>query len=303
MNSINCAVFNAELAKGLGKKASDSDLEFFHRTHNGRIISFIYPKGFPEKINSLLQALHLADCILLNVDEIGPELGEIILAIDALGKDKGFILMSDYTDELLFKKVIKGTVVESFKHVERDEVLNALASEVISPINGNTLIDTDAMFNVRGVGTVALGFVKEGILKKHQSLKALPLNKDVLVKSIQKQDKDFDEACCSDRVGIALKGLTAEEFSRGLILTDNPQFFTGDEFQLTFERNPYWKGTLKQNRQLHIQCRLQITGCIIKSLDPLVVKTARKIAARKNEPIVLIDNESRPRIAGSGRIG
>ena len=73
----------------------------------------------------------------------------------------------------------------------------------------------DHSFSVKGVGEVILGFVKKGVVRKYDKLTLLPANKEVIVRSIQMQDEDYDEAEAGSRVGLAIKGVTVEEIKRG----------------------------------------------------------------------------------------
>lgn len=66
-------------------------------------------------------------------------------------------------------------------------------------------VPVDHAFSVKGVGTVVLGLVTKGTVKKHDALKVLPGTKTVQVRSIQKHDDDFDLASEGDRVGSGLK--------------------------------------------------------------------------------------------------
>ncbi len=302
MKTINCAVFSEEIARQTGKRESESDLEFYHRKHEGNMLTLIYPRAFPQKINPLMQALHLADFVLLDVEKINTWLGEKIVAIDALGKEKGFLVLREETDREMLSQIIKETAVQKFEEIKRDEILERLAEQQAVKREGKTIIDLDAMFSVRGVGIVALGFIKQGVVKKFSKLKLFPSGKEVLVKSIQVHDKERNSAECGERVGLALKGIEPKEFSRGMVLTDSEEFTEAKQLAVEFKKNKYYKGELIHNEQFHLQCRAQVTGCTVKSLEPLLVEASRRIAARPGERITLLDINSKPRIIGSGRI-
>jgi len=303
VKTVNCAVFSEEIARETGKRESESDLEFYHRKHSEAMITMIYPRGFPQKINPLMQALHLSDFVLLDVEKINAELGEKIVAIDALGKQKGFLVVGEETDKETLSQVIKGTAVQKFEEIKREEILERLAGEQAVKKTGKTIIDLDALFSVRGVGIVALGFIKQGTVKKFSKLKVYPGKKEVLVKSIQVHDRERDSAECGERVGLALKGIEPKEFSRGMVLVEGEEFTETKQFTIEFKKNKYYKGKLIHNKQFHLQCREQVTGCTIKSPEPLLVETSRKIAVRKGERVTLLDINSKPRVVGSGRIG
>jgi selenocysteine-specific translation elongation factor len=302
MDSINCAVFSEQLAKELGKSSGQADLEFFHRTHNGKVLTFVFPRGYPEKINPLLQAMHLADYVIVSAEKIDSYLGETIVAADCMGKEKGFIVMGENLDEGLFEKIIAGTKVQGFEKIQKEAILDRISSMEPAKKEGSTIIDLDAMFNVKGVGVVALGFVAQGKVSKFQKLWALPKNTEVLVKSIQVQDKDVEEAGCGERVGLSVKGIEAEDFSRGMVLSDDNAFGEKKEFNVLFKKNKFCKKEPAERMQLHVQCRMQIAGCTVKSLNPLRIETGKPIAIRKGELIALCDVEAKPRVIGQGKI-
>ncbi len=299
MKTINCAVLNAEIAKGIGKKENDSDLEFYHRQHEKTDLLLAVPKSYPEKINSLLQALHLADCVVLDIEKVDAELGEKIVAIDASGKETGFIISALEKEQL--EPLMQGTALEKFEWIQKEELMEKLAAVKPEEKLGSTVVDLDAMFNVRGVGVVALGFVAQGSVKKFQKLKLLPGGVDVLVKSLQVHDKDREEANAGERVGLSIKGVDPENFSRGMVLSES-EFEEKKELALDFEKNKYYKEALTEKKQLHLQCRLQVIGCVVKSVQPLTLELSKPIAARKGEGIVLFDLNAKPRIAGKGTV-
>jgi selenocysteine-specific translation elongation factor len=80
-------------------------------------------------------------------------------------------------------------------------------------------VPIDHFFNVKGVGTVILGYVTHGRIEKHDELKVLPTDRKALVRSIQKHDDDYDDAVRGDRVGLALKNVDVEQLDRGYVLT------------------------------------------------------------------------------------
>jgi len=299
VKQVNCAVFSEEIARELGKKENDSDLEFFHRAHENKHVTFIYPKGYPEKINPLLQALHLSDLVVLDVDCINAALGEKIVAIDSMQKKHGFLVVGEVDAELL-EKIIANTTLAKFEKVKREELLEKTANFEPGEKNSKTIIDLDSMFSVRGVGVVGLGFIAQGTLKKFEKLKLFPGEKEVLVKSIQVHDKDRQEAFSGERVGCSLKGCEPGEFSRGMVLA--PEFGFGKEIELEFEKNVHFKGEITPNKQLHLQCRLQVVGCTVKSVSPLKLELGKEIAFGENEPVLLIDINAKPRVIGKGKI-
>lgn len=55
-------------------------------------------------------------------------------------------------------------------------------------------------------------------MKTYDQLKILPSGKNILVKSIQMHDDPVNESKSPARVGLAIKGVNADEISRGDVL-------------------------------------------------------------------------------------
>ena len=302
MAQVICTIFDRELAKELGKKENESDLEFYHRKLGDTLLTFVCPVGFPEKPGSLLQALHLSNCILLQVREIDSALGETIIAIEALNLKKGFVIFEEGADEDLFWKIAEKSSVKDFEKIEKGEILEKISSVEVVPSSGKTIVDLDAMFKVKGVGTVALGFVKQGRVEQFQKLRVVPKEAEVLVKTIQKQDKHFKEAEFNERVGLSIKGFEADDFYRGLVLTDDEEVSEANEVEIEFKKNEFCKKEIGAGASLHIQCRMQIVGCRVKSVKPFVIEAGKNMAIKQGSKISLVDLNASPRIIGKGKV-
>jgi len=83
----------------------------------------------------------------------------------------------------------------------------------------DVVLQVDHSFAVKGVGTVALGVVKSGILRRHDELTVFPYGMKAVVKSIQVCDVDVEEAGVGVRVGVAVKNLRPDEIDRGSVLS------------------------------------------------------------------------------------
>lgn len=110
----------------------------------------------------------------------------------------------------------------------------------------------DHAFNVKGTGTVVLGTVVQGAVRRHDALRALPGEKAAQVRSIQKHDDDFESAFEGDRVGLALKGVQPEDLDRGALLTNNASVKTRKELEAEAEIHGYWNEPLGAGMVVHI---------------------------------------------------
>ena len=165
--------------------------------------------------------------------------------------------------------------------------------------NGSVAIDH--FFNVRGVGTVILGTVVSGSIRKHDDAILLPLNKKIHIRSIQKHDDDFDVANEGDRVGIALKNVEVDEIKRGYVLTTE-DLMMSKKIKIELDINKYWKNELKEGMILHLGHWMQFMPAKVESIDEKITLSLEKpIIYKKNSKFFLAHLDSKiPRIAGKG---
>src|SRR5690606_26686658 len=103
-------------------------------------------------------------------------------------------------------------------------------------------VSIDHAFDVKGVGTVVLGSVKQGEIKTYDELVLSPVNKTVLIKSIQMHDDPVNISKKPSRVGLAIKGISAKEISRGdMITSPGLAKIANNEFQIKFIKNQFFK--------------------------------------------------------------
>ena len=85
------------------------------------------------------------------------------------------------------------------------------------------LMYIDKVYKVKGAGTVVSGRVKEGIVKKGQELLLGPINdryETVSCQSIKQHHLNQSKGEVGDILGIAIKGVDAEEIKRGMVVKD-----------------------------------------------------------------------------------
>ena len=259
MANLNVAVLGApDYSKDLGKKGTASDLTFYNLKKADTTVTFIEPTRFPERLAPLYYAVSMAQKALLIVDQINPAFGEIVIMLDCIGLREGIVILKNYISREQIAPLIKGTVVDGYDFIEEDknllrERLLEDAAKVISPQDAATgTLPVDHFFNVRGIGTVVLGSLAEGSLKKHDVLMVLPGEKTAQVRSIQKHDQDFDTAGVGERTGIALKGIEVEDLDRGTILTNDKTIKQVSALQAKAKLVKYWPAPLKEGMVLHI---------------------------------------------------
>ncbi|MDD1700133.1 MAG: elongation factor Tu [Methanoregula sp.] len=244
-----------DYAKDLGKKGTTSDITFYNLKKGDATVTFIEPTRYPEKLSSLFYTVSVADRVVLVVNEINATFGECVLMLQCAGKSNGFLILRNYISLDQIAPLIKGTVLEHYEVIEedmvglREKLLDISVKQTAHRKKHNTVgkgaVPVDAHFNVKGVGVVVLGFVAQGLIKKHDILKILPTEKTAQLRSIQKHDDDAEYAISGDRVGLALKNIEIEDLDRGFVLTNDPEIKYSNTITGKAQLVKYWPTPLK----------------------------------------------------------
>jgi selenocysteine-specific translation elongation factor len=324
LNSLNFVILgDTSIANNLGKKGTSTDITIYDRKTNDQIFSYCFPNTYPDKLQPLLQSIAVSDYAILNISHLDSFLGEQILALDIFNIKKGFILYSYDIDIEKVKNIIKKTSLSSFQILDDVEQLKTRLSELRpSEDKGNeqqtttttgaatdadsVYIPIDHVFDVKGVGTVVLGCIKQGEIKTYDELEINPLNKPVVIKSIQMHDDPVNHSKKSSRVGLAIKGVSAKDVSRGDIITSPGISKTiSDSFQIEFKKNPYFKEGIVETQNYMISVGLQIRTVKIKESggSKIIIALEKPIAYIKNELCIVFSPDSKTmRIMGSGHM-
>jgi selenocysteine-specific translation elongation factor len=278
MANLNVAVIGSpDYARSLGKKSTTSDVTFYDLKQGETTVSFVEPTKYPEKLASLFFATTLADLAVVVVEQIGPAFGESLIMLDCLGIREGFIILRNYITAEQLAPLTEGTVLDGYaiiqdNPVELREKLLQRANQVRAGVgqastNRSGSVAVDHFFDVRGVGTVVLGCVAEGTIGKHNSVEVLPIGLDAEIRSIQKHDDDFDTATKADRVGLALKGVSVDDLSRGTVLTNNREIVKSQEIAGRAHLVKYWLNPLKEGMVLHVGHWMQFEPTRVESVS------------------------------------
>src|SRR6185312_3081366 len=113
MKSINFTLLADEsIAKDFGKRGTATDITIYDRKGSGVLRTWTIPTSFPDKIQSLFQAINRVEYVILHIPTLDKFTGEQILAIDVLGKKQGILSNSFDVDKTTLPSMITGTVVE-----------------------------------------------------------------------------------------------------------------------------------------------------------------------------------------------
>jgi selenocysteine-specific translation elongation factor len=274
MANLNVAVIGPnDFAKDLGKKGTASDITLYDLKQGTDTVTFIEPTKYPDRLAPLFYSVSMADRALVVVDAINSQLGECMVMLQCAGVKKGCIILRNYLTPEQLAPLTKGTVLESYQYIGEDkvalrEMLLEEARKLPPPSEeGDGAVPIDHFFNVKGVGTVILGYVAYGKIHRHDELKVLPTDRKAQVRSIQKHDDDFEEAFVGDRVGLALKNIDVEQLDRGHVLTKDPKVKADTSVTINAELVNFWKSPLKEGMVLHLGHWMQFLNARVEAVE------------------------------------
>ena len=304
MESINFVVLGEQaIANDFGKKGTSTDLTLYDRKESNIIRTWITASGFPDKIQPLLQAINIAEYVIFHVASLDKFTGEQIIALDSLGKKEGILSHSYDVDESRLNTMIKGTVLENYKMIDSSNLKDEMLKFPVIQNDGQTHIVIDHCFDVKGVGTVALGKVISGKISQYDKLIHLQSGAEVMVKSIQMHDDDVKEAVSPARVGLSLKNIKPDEITRGDILSNDNSVNILNEISLDFKKNQFYKNIISKNEMCLVNIGMQIKSGKFMSISPVKLKLDKPMVVLPNDTCVLLKPESQSiRIIGNGKI-
>lgn len=305
MKHVTIGIFHDDtLGRELGKKGTASDLIMFNKKTDECIYTFLAP--FENRLLPKTQILSSIDTAIVNCEQITSEVGETLLLLDSMGVTEGILLFPTYADTTQLQNMIKNTSLDHFTIVERNipKIIGHLVK--MNPqrdISSPAIVVTDHSFSVKGIGEVILGFVKQGTITVHDTMTLLPAKKEVMIRSIQMQDRDFDSATAGCRVGLAVKGATVEELKRGAIFSASHAAKTDTRFTLRFTKNRFYQDVKKGI--FHGTIGMQSIPITITEIydHTISIETEKPVGYTKNDTFIFLDlNAKKLHHIGNGKV-
>lgn len=309
MTSVTVGVFGAkpeerqELCKLIAKKDSEADLSYYSTVAGGKVVSVVEPSFFPDKPQVACFAAALSDYCIFIAREPSKAFAETLVLLDLMKKDKGCLVTHGGLEEF-----IKGTVVEGYDVVS---TLEEAKTKVFELQGDESLKDkpffavVDGSFEVKGVGSVALGVIKQGTLKQYDELTAEPGGFAVGVRSIQVHDADVKQAAAGDRFGIGFKGATIDQVKRGTVLLHGKEETREASFNVHLSK---FAEPIEPNTVLHAVVGLEFVNCHVSAeVKPGESRQAEIVFEKPVYvgalPVMLLNlNAKKSRIIGVGRV-
>ncbi len=296
MNSINVFTYNStDYVKEVAKVGTNSDILLYHRKDGDDILTFTEPIKYPEKISSLTDSIFPSDVSIINANNIDRNFGEVIVSLDLMGKNNGIIIVNDEKREMV-KKIISNTNLKDYSLFSGKpmELIDEIKKIKIKRSTDKNYTVIDHFFKVKGVGTVALGFVLSGKIEKRQKMIVSDIDREIEVKSIQMNDIGVDTAAAGSRVGLALKNIDPSDMDRGMILSDKP-FEYQNEIRGKINVHSTVKVELSDNYEIFLSDMMRYQRGKLEN-DRIMFEN--KIPVIKKN-IVLANNNIVPRVFGT----
>jgi selenocysteine-specific translation elongation factor len=292
---------NEEALNEVAKKGSETDIRYYNSKIEGSEITFLSPFKFPERIQTLLNAISISNKAIIAVDQIDRSVGEFILSLYYYDiKNLGVI--GDESTLSRIRNVTKGTWIEVIPlKPTYEDFLHFISIPTAAPRN-RTIVVVDQTFPVKGVGTVSLGFVMGGIIKKHMQMKSYPSGKNVEIKSIQMQDVDVESSGPFSRVGLAFRNSEVDDVPKGSILFENEELQFTENLRLNVNINPAVKSRPSVGEKIQINFLFNNLNAEISDIseNSYLIDVSRKVPLI-DEIFSLSSLNSNPRIIGAGK--
>ncbi|MGI0036262.1 MAG: EF-Tu/IF-2/RF-3 family GTPase, partial [Nitrososphaera sp.] len=220
----------------------------------------------------------------------------------------GYVLHSYDVDREKLRAMLRTTSLSNFQFLDSvDDLKEEMAKLKPKAMDGPLLVPADHAFDVKGVGTVVLGVVRQGSVKVYDDLVIMPTKKSVVVKSIQMHDDPVQISHSPSRVGLAIKGAIADDISRGdVICVPESVKVSGSRLSMKFTKSPFFKGELLENQMYMISVGMQIRAAKIKmnrELDMMEIILDKPVAYQDGQICVVLKPDSQEsRIIGKGTL-
>lgn len=317
MDGLTLGVFSSEqelktkFEASVAKKSEAEGITVYHRVDGGRKISLLDDDKFPERIQGYARIASICDHAYLVYPQRGalsaPD-GELAVLLEAFSLPGTLEIIDGTADAAAAAASLKGTSAAGYKIDQRDGASSVLDLQGIAPRTDlpgkGTLIYIDRAFNVKGVGTVALGFVLSGSVSVHDRLRPIPGPAGVSaeVRGIQINDEDFESSGRGIRIGLSLKGVEAKDLERATWLDDG-SFKLTDELKFAFFPSKFYRYPIA-GRDMHLQLPGSLVPAHLQEAGPgtFAAKLQSQAPVWEGMSVAPVDlNAKTLRVAGGGK--
>jgi selenocysteine-specific translation elongation factor len=291
----------------VAKKSEAEGIAVHTRSEGGRRYSFLDTADYPERVQGYARIASIVDHALYFFPAAGrlaPPDGELAVLLSAIGVLGTLEIVDGCIPPQGASAALRGTAVASYPVDQRQAASPSIDLAAVRPRpdfpSGTTLVYVDRAFTVKGVGTVALGFVLSGTVSVHDQLRPVPgpaqLRADV--KGVQVSDVDFQSVGRGVRVGLSLRGVEPKDLDRSHWLDDGT-LPLADALDLEYVHSPFYRREV-DGRDLHLQLPGEMVPArVSKRGGGLAAKLPWQVPAWEGMRGALVDLNGAPlRVAG-----
>lgn len=192
----------------------------------------------------------------------------------------------------------------------KGETITSLLNDLEAPdkpVDKPMRMPIQDVYTIKGIGTVPVGRIETGIMKKGQSIVVMPSGKKGEVKSIEMHHQEMDKAEPGDNVGINVRGIGKKDITRGSVIgpANNPptviKEFTA---QMVVLQHP---SAITPGYTPVFHCHTSQTACeitkILKKMDPKTgeVKEENPDFIKTGDVAIVKVRPTRPLVAESSK--
>ncbi|MDV3293745.1 MAG: hypothetical protein LYZ70_05695 [Nitrososphaerales archaeon] len=317
MEGYTIGVFGTEPAvktaieSSLGTKSEAEGTIVYHRTESSKKITFLDDTQYPERIQGYARVASIADYAFYffpSAGRISAPDGELAVLLDSFSVKGAIELVDGSGTPELARRALKGTAVGGYPIQERNAKSTVLDIAPVGAredfVTNGTLVYVDRAFTVKGIGTVALGFVRSGSVTVHDQLCPIPGDegKRADVRGIQVNEEDFGSVGRGIRVGLSFRGVGPDDLQKTRWLDDGT-FEVSDMLNVDFRKSSFYTQSLDA-REMHVQLPGELVAASVmagSSEEELTLKLRAPVPVWHGMRVALVDlNAKALRVAGGG---
>lgn len=293
MKNVNVAVVgafrsgkSALVEKLQQRKGMSSDIALYSYKRGTTHVTLIDVPGDVDKMGPLMNAIHMADAVLLCVSaERGIEIqtGEALIAAAAAGVRHAAVAITKSDSSTLsdleklkarVAALLKGGPYAGAPVFETSTVADLGVADVAAHLasldiprskEGTFKMWADHSIEPKAGFTVVTGTVRRGALHPRDVVTLLPWDKELVVQSIQIHNEDVPEVVAGDRIAVGFKGIHYHDISRGDTLCGaGSPVRKVKAFKVSLKVDPFYKEPIAPEQRLHLAAGLQFHPVTIK---------------------------------------
>ncbi len=232
--------------------------------------------------------------LVIAADEgIMPQTEEHLAIVELLGVRRGIPVLNDEWLALVRTEVAKRLsrskvrwglpiAVSALKAEGLEDLKKALVEVATDladrPADDLFRLPIDRVFALAGAGTVVTGSTWSGTVAAGQSVRLLPLDREVRVRSIQVHSHDADQAGPGRRTALALVGVDKDELERGDVAVTGPGWAATRTLDVALELLPAARKPLAVRTRIRVHLgTAEVLGRVaqVRAIVPGETGTAR----------------------------